>query len=219
MWKKRFIGFRKGDYLDINKIINKVRNRTPKAMDISKKYSVLIPLIERDGDWEVIFELRAKNMKSQPGEISFPGGRLEKNESYEEAAIRETIEELRIKEENINVVGELDYLVSYANITIHCFLALISGVNVDKIQPNKEEVDHLFTVPIKYFLDNDPKIYYLDLTTMDNDEFPYNLIPNGKDYNWRRGKHSVYFYEYKDYIIWGYTAKMIRHLVEIIKDL
>lgn len=204
--------------LDINDIINKVRNRKSKPLGISKKYSVLIPLIKKNGKWKIIFEVRAKNLKSQPGEVSFPGGRLEEGETFQEAAVRETIEELRINEENINVVGELDYLVTYANIIIHCYLGLISGVDVDKIKPNREEVDHLFTVPLDFFIENEPKVYYLDLRTMDNDEFPYNLIPNGKDYNWRRGKHSVYFYEYENYVIWGYTAKMIRHLVEIIKD-
>lgn len=205
--------------MDINRLINKVKNRVPQPMDINKKYAILIPLIQMNDRWELIFELRAKDLKSQPGEISFPGGRVEKGETFKEAAIRETIEELRIEKDNIDYIGELDYLVSYANITIHCFLATISGITVDKIQPNPDEVDHLFTVPLDYFLENDPERYHLDLTTVDNDEFPYNLIPNGRKYKWRRGIHSVLFYRYKEYIIWGYTAKMTKHLIDIIKDL
>lgn len=205
--------------MDINKLIDKVKDRVPQPMDVNKNYAILIPLIKINDRWELIFELRAKNLKSQPGEISYPGGRLEKDETFKDAAVRETIEELRIKKENINYIGELDYLVTYQNITIHCFLATISGITVDKIQPNPDEVDHIFTAPVDFFLKNEPERYHLDLATIDNDEFPYNLIPNGRKYKWRRGVHSVLFYRYKEYIIWGYTAKMTKHLIDIIKDL
>ncbi|TJX15640.1 CoA pyrophosphatase [Tissierella creatinini] len=204
--------------MNIDDLSSKIRNRTPKPLDSIGKYSVLIPLIERNGQWEIIYEMRAKSLKSQPGEVSFPGGRVELGESFEETAVRETMEELLIKRENIKVLGELDYLVSYANFTIHCFLGVISGVNVDKISPNEDEVDHLFTVPVEYFLNKEPKKYELDLMTVANEEFPYSLLPNGKDYNFRRGKHIVFFYKYNDYIIWGFTARMTRHLIDLLKE-
>ena len=205
--------------LDINEIKDKVQNRTPRALDLIGEYSVLIPLVEVDEEWHIIFELRSMNLNTQPGEISFPGGKLEEGESFKEAAIRETIEELRIEKNNIRVLGELDYLVSPSNISIHCFLGIISGVNVDNLTPNPDEVDHIFTVPLKYFLESEPKIYSLNLETKFNAEFPYNLIPRGRDYNFREVVNKVCFYEYNDYIVWGYTAKMIKNFIEILKDL
>ncbi len=205
--------------MDINSLEKKIKCRVPKPMDSYRKYSVLIPLIEINGKWEIIYEMRSMNLKSQPGEISFPGGKVEEGESFRQAAIRETLEELLIDRENIKVLGELDYLVSYANFTIHCFLGLISGVSVDKINPNKDEVDHIFTVPLDFFLENQPEKYDLDLQTLESEEFPYSLIPNGKKYNFKRGVHSVLFYKYEEYTIWGFTAKMTKHLVDIIKDL
>lgn len=205
--------------MEINKLIDKVKKRSPQPIDINKKYSVLIPLIKINDKWGLIYELRANSLRTQPGEISFPGGRVETGETYREAAIRETIEELRIERENIDCIGELDYLVSYANITIHCFLAIINGITVDKIHPNPYEVDHIFTVDVNFFLENEPDKYYLDLVTVDNDEFPYNLIPNGRKYKWRRGVNSVLFYKYNEYIIWGYTAKMTKQLANIIKEI
>lgn len=205
--------------MDINIISEKLSKRIPKSMEEMAKFAVLIPLIKVDGKWKVIFELRSKDMKTQPGEVSFPGGRMELGESYKETAIRETMEELNILEENIQVLGELDYLISYANLEIHCFLGTISGVNVDNIIPNPGEVDHIFTVPLEYFLDTEPKGYYMDLKNIYNDEFPYNLIPGGKDYKFRKFRRTIYFYEYNDYIIWGYTASMIKHLCEILKDI
>ncbi len=201
----------------IEKIREIIKDRIPKPIDIKRNYSVLIPIIENNNRLEIIYELRSKNLDTQPGEISFPGGEVEDNETFKEAAIRETVEELNIQEDNISIMGELDYLVSYANITIHCFLGTISGLIVDNIVPNPNEVDHIFTVPLDFFLEKEPDTYYLDLQTVLNDEFPYNLIPNGRDYNWRRGKYPVMFYHYNDYIIWGFTARMTKQFIDIIK--
>ena len=203
--------------MNIERIRKLIKDRTPKPIDINREYSVLIPIIDKNNRLEIIFELRSNNLNTQPGQISFPGGEVEEKESFKEAAIRETMEELNIGEENINVIGELDYLVSYGNIIIRCFLGTISGINVENIVPNPDEVDHIFTVPLDFFLENEPDIYYLDLKTVLNDEFPYNLIPKGREYNWRRGKHTVMFYQFKDYVIWGFTASMIKSLIDILK--
>lgn len=202
--------------MDIENIVEKFKTRRSKPMDIQKEFSVLVPLIRNNENWEIIYELRSQNI-TQPGEISFPGGKVEQGETYKEAAIRETMEELNLKEENIEVIGELDFLVSYDNIIIHCYLGIISGVSVKDIDPNKEEVDHMFTVPLEFFLETEPDTYFLGIKTVLNEEFPYNLIPNGKDYNWRDGNRSVQFYHYKDYTIWGYTAKMTKQFIDIIK--
>lgn len=203
--------------MEIDRIKRKLVERKPQPIEPMAKFAILIPLIEIEGKWELIFELRSMDLRSQPGEVSFPGGSLEENETYKEAAVRETMEELRIEEDNIQVLGELDYLISYSNMRIHCFLARISGLNVDKINPNPGEVDHIFTVPLDFFLENEPKEYYLEMETKYNAEFPYNLIPNGENYDFRKPRRKIYFYQYGDYIIWGYTAAMAKHLVDIIK--
>ncbi|HLR21217.1 MAG TPA: CoA pyrophosphatase [Tissierellaceae bacterium] len=205
--------------LNINSIVERLKNREPESMEEINHCAILIPLVKIDGEWEIIFELRSKNMSTQPGEVSFPGGKMETNESYKETAVRETVEELNIPKESIDILGELDYLRSYTNLEIHCFLGTISGISVDNISPNPGEVDHIFTVPLKYFLETEPEGYYMDVENTYNAEFPYNLIPGGKDYKFRKLRRTIYFYQYNDYVIWGYTATMIKHLIEIIKDL
>ncbi len=202
--------------VDFNLIEDRLKDISPEPMDIKRKYAVLIPIIENKGSLEVIYELRSE-MITQPGEISFPGGELEGSETYQEAAIRETMEELNIARDKIEVLGELNYLVSYAGITIHCFVGKIKGLDFNDIRPNHDEVDHIFTVPLDFLLANEPDQYYLDLETVINKEFPYNLIPNGKDYNWRVGRHSVMFYFFKNYIIWGFTARMTKELINKIR--
>ena len=203
--------------LDIYDIKKAIENRKPKCLDEMSKFAVLVPFIKIDDELNIIFELRAKELRTQPGEVSFPGGRLEDGESFKQAATRETMEELNIKKDNIEIIGEFDYLISYSKMEIHSFIASISGVDVDKMIPNPGEVDHLFTVPLEFFLKNEPNGYYLDLETRYNKDFPYNLIPNGKDYNFRSSKRTIYFYEYNNYIIWGYTASIIKHLIDELK--
>lgn len=205
--------------MNIDKLRDKIKNRVAKPMDVKGNYSVLIPLIYNNGRWEIIYELRSKYMKTQPGEVSFPGGRLENNETFEQAAIRETIEELGIKEDAIEILGELDFLVSYANFTIHCFLGIIDGVELKDMQVNSDEVDHIFTVPVDFFLEREPLMHELALRTEESDSFPYELIPKGKKYKFREGKNQVHFYQYNEYIIWGFTARMTKQFVEIIRSL
>lgn len=205
--------------MNIEKLKEKLKNRIPMPMDVKGMYSVLIPLIYINDRWEIIYELRAKDMKAQPGEISFPGGRLENGESFKEAAIRESVEELGIGEENIEVIGEIDFLVSYANFTIHCFVGLIKDVELKDMNLNKDEVDHIFTVPVDFFLESEPLMHELALVTEESDSFPYELIPKGRKYNFREGKHQVHFYQYNNYVIWGFTAKMTKQFIEILRSL
>lgn len=205
--------------MNIDFIVEKFKDRESKLLENKRQYAVLLPLIKIEGHWHIIYERRAKNLSANPGEVSFPGGGLEGLESFEEAAIRETMEELCIERENIEVLGKLDLLVSYANFLIQPFVGIISGINVDKIRPNKDEVDYIFTVPLEYLLENEPEKYNLDLQTVGSEEFPYYLIPNGKDYSFRSGKHSVLFYQCFNEIIWGHTAAITRNFIDIIKDL
>ncbi|GFN35246.1 NUDIX hydrolase [Tepidimicrobium xylanilyticum] len=203
--------------MDIGDIISKVEGRVAQPLEVRQNFAVLIPLVKKGNQWQIVYELRAKNLKRQPGEISFPGGEVERGETFKEAAIRETIEELNIEKENIDIIGELDYIVTTSNIAIYPFLGVINNINVDNIRPNKHEVDHIFTVPINFFINNEPKLYYIDLHPVISKDFPYTLIPNGEKYKWRFGKYSVYFYSYNDYIIWGYTAKLTKHFIDLIK--
>ena len=67
--------------LNLRKIKAKVQGRKPLPVDVKNRFSVMIPLIKRDGDIHLLFEKRAFTLRNQPGEISFPGGRIEKGES------------------------------------------------------------------------------------------------------------------------------------------
>lgn len=176
-----------------------------------KKYSVMIPIVNINGEMNVIFETRAKSLRSQPGEISFPGGGIESGEDSLDAAIRETCEELNLKTSDMDVLGQMDTLVTQHNKIIYTFVCYIHD-NVN-IEPSLDEVDHVFYVPIKYFIETKPLISFANITTVYEGAFPLGM-GQGEDYTWDVGKNKIYFYKYNDYIIWGITAKILLNLIE-----
>ena len=180
-----------------------------------KKCSVLIPLVKENNSYSILFQLRAKNMSHQPGEISFPGGAMEEDETPIEACIRETCEELGTNEANIDIISPLDIYVSHANLIIHPYLGEIKDIS--SLNINKNEVDHIFLVPLNYLIEYDANIYTNDVKVIPHEDFPYNKIPNKEKYQFAKGEYPVWFYEYKDYVIWGITARILENFLNYIK--
>ncbi len=198
--------------------IQKVTNNRPHVLGhkLFQSYSVLIPLININDDIHIIFEKRAEHLRRQPGEICFPGGRIEKGqEDSQSAAIREATEELQINIGDINLIGPLDFFVSSSDSIIYPFVGWIEK-EFAEISPNSEEVSEIFTVPISFLLNTKPKIYQIHYKIEPEDNFPYHLIPDGKNYNWRPRSMKEYFYCYEDKVIWGMTARMLNEFLENI---
>lgn len=200
---------------DLMKIKAKLQKKSPMPVDVKNRFAVMIPLIKRKGEIHLLFEKRALTLRNQPGEISFPGGRIEKNESPWDAAIRETCEELLIEENDLEIYSEGDFLVNPYAAIIYSFIGEIKK-DFYEIIPSKAEVESIFTVPLSFFMETEPKAYTINLKVNRSEDFPYHLIPNGRDYKFKRGREEVLFYQYKGQIIWGFTAKMARRFIERI---
>ena len=177
-------------------------------MDRLWEASVLLPIVRTEEGPAVLFEVRAKTLKRQPGEICFPGGKYEcADNSFERTAIRETCEELGLEPQDIEICGELDSLVTHMGPIIHPFVGFLH--NHEEITFNPDEVEEVFTVPLEWFLNNEPMVHKMELADRPLDDFPLELVP-GRDRDWRyRKTYNVYFYKYKDYVIWGLTARML----------
>ena len=180
-----------------------------------KKASVLIPIIKLKDSHFILFEVRSKTLKSQPSEISFPGGKIEVNETPYEACVRETCEELGTISSNIEILSELDLFISPSNLIIHPFVGIIK--NIDILNINKDEVDHIFLVPISHLLENEPIKYENEVKVIPNKNFPYELIPHKKNYKFQRGYYDSLFYMYKNYVIWGITGKILDNFLKLLK--
>ncbi|MEH7113697.1 CoA pyrophosphatase [Neobacillus niacini] len=205
--------------MNLKSVQSKLQSHTPKILGSDKfsKYAVMVPLIQKEDDIHVLFEIRSLQLRRQPGEICFPGGRIDPHDIDEKgAAIRETIEELGISNENLSEVLPLDFMISPFGMMIYPFVAIIE--NPELINPNPAEVGEVFTVPLTYFIENDPEIYHLHFKVEPEENFPFDLIIGGENYNWRARALDEYFYVYEEKAIWGITAKILSHFIEILKQ-
>lgn len=179
-----------------------------------KKYSILIPLVKKDNKTHILFEVRSETMRSQPGEICFPGGRIENNEIPIDAAIRETCEELGISDNNIDIISPLDMFVSPFNFIVHPYVGYLK--NIDDLELNKDEVSHIFLVPLDFLLQYKPLEYINTIGVTRAHDFPFDLV--GKpNYQFKTAPYTTQFYIYNDYVIWGLTAKILNNFLNILK--
>lgn len=194
-------------------ILNSFKSIT--SQKYSNNFSVFAPIIEVNNELHLLFEVRSLKLSHQPGEICFPGGGIESNESPIECALRETIEELNISKDNIEIIDELNPITTLFNVVIYTFCGFLN-VKLEDIKYSTDEVESIFTVPIKHLLEQDPLVHHLGVDLNIGEDFPYHLI--GNDYNWKTSNYPIYFYQYKDYIIWGLTAKIVKNFLDIIKE-
>ena len=136
----------------------------------------------------IIFEKRKSNLKDHSGEISLPGGKFSnKDRNLEETALRETEEELGLKRDNIILIGELDDMFTITSrYIITPFVGELKNFNNIKLKINEDEVEEAFSVPIRIFLDKSN--FWERFWTIKGQKIP------------------IYYYRYKNYIIWGATG-------------
>jgi len=202
--------------MEAKRILNNLKGRKPRVLGEEDffRVSVLLPLVEKDGEIHVLFEVRASHMRRQPNEVCFPGGKMDKSDRSEmDCAIRETTEELGIQASEISNVIPLDYMVSAFGTIIYPFVGVIEDVS--KLRPNPDEVGAVFTVPLSYLQKTEPDRYKINFQVQPEDGFPFDLIVGGENYNWQPRQMDELFYTYNGNVIWGLTARILTHFLEL----
>ncbi len=178
---------------------------------------VLIPLVQVDDKWHILFEVRSLTMRKQPGDISFPGGRIDATDASPlAAALRETHEELGIDPTTVHVVGPLSPYITSSSFVTYPFVAIIDTNQIIH-EYNKDEVEEVLTVPIDWLLNYEPYMHLVSVEPMPSIDFPFDKIVNGAQYKWRTRSMEEWFFDYEQYTIWGLTARILKHFIELIK--
>ena len=181
--------------------------------------AVLVPLVRREGRLGVLFEVRSAALTWQPGDICFPGGRIELDDAGPEAAaVRETREELSLPDDAVDVIGPLNTMVSPIGVMIYPFAAYIR--DFDLIRPNHGEVSEVFVAPLDYLLAVEPLTAHMEVATRPLPDFPLNLLEVSYARDWkRRTTYPVMFYQYGGHVIWGLTARVLYGFLNVCRSL
>ena len=79
------------------------------------------------------------------------------------------------------------------------------------------EVERAFLLPVEWLLTCEPRTHDDEIVTKTGVDFPYELIPHGRDYPFRKMRRRFYFYETDDGVIWGLTAELLYHFLELLR--
>lgn len=204
--------------LDLQTISNYYSQKEGKTIGKYREYAILMPFVEYEQEVNLLMELRASDMEDAPGELCFPGGRVEKGETPEIAAVRECEEELGIPGSDIKIIGPTDRLYTFSGAVIYAVPGIVPYESLGKAVYSKSEVEEAFLAPLSFFVENEPYVHTGRLIP-DRSGFPYEMAGIDESYPWDTGKSEVPVYKPlpDGKIVWGLTANIIRHFIEDIK--
>jgi 8-oxo-dGTP pyrophosphatase MutT (NUDIX family) len=176
-------------------------NREPERIRVKgtdyTQASVLLPLFIKDGQYWILFTRRTDTVEYHKGEVSFPGGTVDEDDNgLEGTAKRETFEEIGIREEDVEVLGQLDDMPTVmSRFIIHPFVGMVPFPYVFRI--NKREVESLIDVPLRFFLDpSQPQ--------------PFSI-------NYKRDVFETPAFIHKGVVIWGATERILENFIDLIR--
>lgn len=184
---------------DVEQVLSKVhefsRTYTPLAPRPDVQVSaVLVGLFQGPRGAEVILTRRSKAMRSHMGEISFPGGRLDADETPRDAALREAHEEIGLHPREVEVVGQL--APGSTKINANHIVPVVGRVlRAPSLEVRNVEVDRVFTVPLSELAREDTY-----------SEEHWGSPPQ----QWQ-----IHFFHLDDETVWGATARMLHQLISI----
>lgn len=157
--------------------------------------AVLMPLLQTGQGLELVLTRRSQLLRHHPGQVSFPGGRMDATDSsLWHTALRESWEEIGLLPELCQPLGQLQAQYTISGFALTPFIGLVAGQPRFRLNPG--EVDEVFQVPLDYLLDL--RQHHL---------FTFN----------RQGQsHEVVFIRWQGMWIWGITAAVIHNLAQQI---
>ena len=181
---------------DTNALSQLLSQRTARAVTLPEhRHAAVAVLLRKNASGVLIpFTRRADHLRKHSGQISFPGGALDGDETAEQAAVRETGEELGIVSSDIRTLGRLDDVPTPTGFVITPIVAELAPSA--RFTPAASEVAEVFEVPANYFVTPGVR------TVIGVRQFggtPFELLA----------------YDYQERRIWGATARIVDQLVSL----
>ena len=158
--------------------------------------AVLLLLYCKNNAWHVVLTRRRENLQSHAGQISFPGGRREAQESLAATALRETHEEVGIPPAGVRLLGQLTTLyIPPSDFEVHPFVGWHSQPVT--MHPDPAEVAEILEVPLAHLLDP--------------------ATQQSEQWELRGMAVEVPFYQVGPHKVWGATAMMLSEFMERLR--
>lgn len=175
---------------------DKVFKKKSPPDDSYRNSSVLLLLTTWKDEIEILFTLRTSGIK-HGGQISFPGGGTEGNETHEETALREAYEETGVIEKNVETIGQLSPL--FVDLSNNLVTPIVGFLDTSQdFIANPNEVEDIFFIPISKFLN------------------PSNLKKEA--WSLRKTEYLVPFWDVYRVPLWGATSMILNELLIIYKE-
>lgn len=178
--------FEKGHARDIPDLMSDAEHSDGRATPAA----VLIAVTDVESDPQVILTQRPTDMRDHPGQVAFPGGKIDAGEDAVTAALREAEEELALPREAVRVIGTSDLYQTGTGFAVTPVLGVVPA-GLDLV-PNPQEVEAWFEAPLALLLERS------NWTT--NEVF------------WRGAQRRYLEMDYQGFRIWGVTAAIIANL-------
>ena len=156
--------------------------------------AVLIPLLQQDDEWHLLFTRRTDKVESHKGQVSFPGGGCDEGETTpEETALREANEEIGIDPNKIRVLGQIANMITITSFRVTPVVGVIEWPAVLRV--GKDEVERVFTIPLNWLANKSNRWEF--------------TMPG-------RNRSLIVYHPYDGELLWGATARMTVDFLKVL---
>ena len=165
--------------------------------DELRESAVIVPVINPAEGPRLLFTKRAEHLSNHPGQMSFPGGRREREDiDLEATAKREAREEVGLQADEINFVGRLDDIRTVTEFSVRPFVATIPD---REYEPGDDEVAEVAPLSVAALTD-------LDNYDSEHRDHPYY------------GEIRLHYFRVDGYVVWGATARILVQFLDLATD-
>jgi|GEM_PF-138239 len=156
--------------------------------------AVLVPLVWHDEEWHLLYTRRTDTVESHKGQVSFPGGACDEDETTpEETALREAYEEIGLNPNDVRVLGRLTNLITITYFRVTPVIGVVKWPTVFRV--GEHEVARIFTIPLAW-LSNPSNRWQFEMPG--------------------RSRSLIAFHPYDGELLWGATARMTVDFLKVL---
>ena len=173
---------------------------TPRRCNVSAAMpaAVLILVYDRNGEVNVLFTERTDQVEHHKGQICFPGGAQDDDDdSLATTALRESFEEIGVRPEDVEIVGQLDDMLTASNFRVTPYVGILATPSEYPFVINRQEVAEVVQAPLASLMDD------------------RNMELEVREHQGRQILMPAFTYD--GHRIWGATARILHQFIELLR--